>query len=138
MNDSDYKYILDSLSVIQIGARLSYQEMLDNRDLSRKYRSIIRQDLLNGIDPATTLESHLYYMKPEDDSCRVYQRLKAKIRVYYPKEKKHLFGRTSREYEERILTPEELAAISPEQKELMGLIIAELQIPKVGLMSYAV
>lgn len=138
MNDNDYKYVIDSLSVIQIGARLSYEELLDNRDLSRKYRSIIRQDLLQGMDPATTLESHLYYMQPDDSACRVYHKLKSKIRVYYPREKKHLFGPASLEYEEHVLTPEELASISPEQKEKMGIIIAELQLSKVGLMSYAV
>lgn len=138
MGDNDYKYVIDSLYQIQLGAKQSYAELLDNVDLSHKYRSIIREDLLREVDPSTTLESHLYYMKPEDEACRVYHKLKAKIRIYVPQKKKHLFGGETTEFEERTLTPEELASITPEQKELMGVIIAELQISKMGLMSYAV
>ncbi len=138
MGDNDYKYILDSLSVLQLGARFTYRELLDNIEISYKYRCIIKQHILQEVDPDTTLESHLYYLAKEDESCRIYQQLRAKIRIYVRKESVNRKGETEVLYEERTLTPQELASIRPEQKKWMGMIIAELQISKMGLMTFVV
>ena len=138
MAQNDYKYILESLSFLQVGARYTYAELQDDIDFSYKFRCIIKQIFLKEIDPDTTIESHLYYMSAEDESCRVLSLIKAKIRLYVPITKKHAGGRSSTEYEERILTPEELASITPEQKQMMNMMIFELQISKLGLMTYAI
>ncbi len=138
MNDNDYKYILDSLSLLQLGSRYTYRELLENIDISYKYRCIIKKIILQEVAEDTTLESHLYYMQPDSESCRAYQQLRARIRVYVPIRKKHLGGREEVSYEERVLTPEELAAITPQQKELMGMIVSELQLSKMGLMNFVV
>lgn len=138
MAENDYKYILESLSTIQVGARYAYSELQDNVDFSYKFRCIIKKTFLSEVSADTTIESHLYYMKPEDESCGVLSLIKSKIRLYVPRQKKGRGGRIVTEYEERILTPKELASISPEQKTAMGMMIFELQINKLGLMSYAV
>ncbi len=138
MENNSYKYILDSLSTLQLGSHYTYRELLDDIEISYKFRCIIKQYFLQNIDADTTLESHLYYMKPQDESCRIYQQLKARIRIYVPKEKVHRNGETTCEYEERTLKPEELASISPHQKEMMGIMISELQISKMGLMTFVV
>ncbi len=138
MNENDYKYILDSLSLLQLGSRYTYRELLENIDISYKYRCIIKKIILQEVAEDTTLESHLYYMKPESESCRVYQQLRARIRIYVPVCKKRFGGREETSYEERVLTPEELSVISPQQKELMGMIISELQLSKMGLMNFVV
>ena len=129
---------MENMSVLQIGAKYSYRELVDDIDLSYKYRCIIKQLLLQEVDADTTIESHLYYMKPQDESCRIYRQLRAKIRIYVPKVKKHHGGRTDTEFEERVLTAEELASISPEQKTLMGMMISELQLSKMGLMTFVI
>ena len=129
---------MENMSVLQIGAKYSYRELVDDIDLSYKYRCIIKQLLLQEVDADTTIESHLYYMKPQDESCRIYRQLRAKIRIYVPKVKKQLGGRTDTEFEERVLTAEELASISPEQKTLMGMMISELQLSKMGLMTFVI
>ena len=138
MEDNDYKYVLDSLSVLQLGARFTYRELLDNIEISYKYRCIIKQYLLQEVDPDTTLESHLYYLAEQDESCRIYQQLRARIRVYVRKERVNRKGETQTLFEERTLTPQELASIRPEQKEWMGMVIAELQISKMELMTFVV
>lgn len=138
MKETDYRYIMENMSVLQIGAKYSYRELVDDIDLSYKYRCIIKQLLLQEVDADTTIESHLYYMKPQDESCRIYRQLRAKIRIYVPKVKKYLGGRTDTEFEERVLTAEELASISPEQKTLMGMMISELQLSKMGLMTFVI
>ena len=98
MKETDYRYIMENMSVLQIGAKYSYRELVDDIDLSYKYRCIIKQLLLQEVDADTTIESHLYYMKPQDESCRIYRQLRAKIRIYVPRVKKHLGGRTDTEY----------------------------------------
>lgn len=138
MDSNSYKYILDSLSVLQIGSHYTYRELLEDVGISYKYRCIIKQYFLQDMDADTTLESHLYHMKPQDEDCRIYQQLKARVRIYVPKEKKHRNKETTREYEERTLKVEELASITPQQKEMMGIMISELQISKVGLMTFVV
>ncbi len=138
MKDTDYRYILENMTAIQIGTKYTYRELVDDIDLSYKYRCIIKQILLQEVDADTTLESHLYYMMPEDESCRVYKQLRAKIRIYVPKVKKHFGGRSDTEFEERVLSSEELASIRPEQKKLMGIMIAEIQISKMGLMTFVI
>ena len=77
--NNDYKYVLDSLSVLQLGSRFTYRELLDDIEISYKFRCIIKQHILQEVDADTTLESHLYYLSDVDESFRVYQQLKVKI-----------------------------------------------------------
>jgi hypothetical protein len=136
--NNDYKYVLDSLSVLQLGSRFTYRELLDDIEISYKFRCIIKQHILQEVDADTTLESHLYYLSDVDESFRVYQQLKVKIRIYVRKKRMNRKGEEEISFEERTLTPGELVCLRPEQKKMMGIIIAELQLSKVGLMSFVV
>lgn len=133
---SDYRYILDNLSELALGARYQYGELVDNIDLSYKYRCIIKRFILQEVEPGTTLESHFYCMTRGTVSYEIYQQLHTKVRCYVRKRRKGLLGSSSR-YEEAILSVEELADLSPEDKLRRRLLIAEIQIPKMRLMSYA-
>ena len=137
MAENDYKYILDELTILHVGVRWAYRELQDNIDFSYKFRCIIKKIILQEVDPDTTIESHLYYMKPEDESCKVLTLLKTKVRLYVPVKKEHR-GKVTTSYEERVLSTGELASLSPEQKEKMGIMLSELQISKMGLMTYAI
>lgn len=134
--EQDYKYILDNLSFVQIGSHYTYDELEENFDLSYKYRCIIKQIILQEVDGSTTLESHLYYMKPQEESTKVYARLKVKIRAYYPVTRDKKNGERQTVYREKVYRAEELAALTPQEKNRQGLIISEIQIPKVGLMTF--
>lgn len=137
-DNSDYKYILNSFTLIQIGARWTYQELLDNVDLSYKFRCIIKQIILKEVDQDTTLESHFYYLSPDSETCRALTSLKAKIRLYVPEQKKHRSGSIETLFEEKTMSPEMLASYSPEQKKTLGFQIFELQLSKVGLMTFVI
>lgn len=138
MENNDYKYVIDTLSYLLLGAKYTYEEIVYNNDISLKFRTIVRRYFEKEVDIATTtLESHLYYMKPGDESLALYRRLHARVRVYIPvTRKKH--GHDETEYEERIYKIAELADIPPQDKEAAGMIIHELQLSKVSLMSFAV
>lgn len=133
---SDYRYILDNLSELAVGARYQYQELVDNMDLSYKYRCIIKRYIMQEIDPQTTLESHFYCMTRDSHSYEIYQQLHTKVRCYVHSKKKSLFG-SSTSYQEVVMTMEELTAMSAEDKMHKRLLIAEIQIPKIRLMNYA-
>jgi hypothetical protein len=81
-----------------------------------------------------TLESHLYYLEPSGFITKIYRQMKARIKVNVIEEKKGLFGRGQKRYVTRLLTIEELTAMSPEQKEAVGLVIQELSVSKLALM----
>lgn len=131
----DYRYIIDNLSELSVGARYQYQELVDNIDLSYKYRCIIKRFLLQEVDPGTTIEEHFYTMRMDSESYEIYHQLRTRIRCYVRSGKRRLFG--SEGYEERMLPIEELAAMSYEDKRAQNMMITEIEIPKMRLMSYA-
>ncbi len=133
MSEQDFKYYLDSLTVISIGAKYSYRELIREENISLKYRTICKRCFTAEVDPETTLESHLYYMKPEDESCDIYTRLKTKVIILEPE----LHGGHVR-YAEKEMKIGELAGIPAEEKERRGIIIREVRISKMGLGSFAV
>jgi hypothetical protein len=85
------------------------------------------------VDQDTTLESHIYYMKPEDESCDIYTRLKTKVILLEPE----IRGGQVR-YVEKEMKIGDLSLIPPEEKLRRGIIIREVRISKMGLGSFAV
>ncbi len=139
--NNDYKYEMNDLSMLYYGAKFSYGEILEDQVTSYKLKRIITDYLLKDISPETTLESHFYYMSPEDAgdrSLEVYEQLKAKVRVSVPEIRKKLFGGEERIYKEKIIPVREFAGIPAEEKKRMGVVIQEIQISKLGLMTFTV
>ena len=136
--NSDFKYIMFDLSTIFIGARYTYQDLVENESVSFKLQTILHRYLLTEVTPETTLESHFYYLKPEDFAYQVYEQLKTRVRVSVPEDKKGFGGRTERVYKERTMKLCELAALSPSEKKERGILIREIQISKLGLLGFSV
>ena len=138
---NDYKYEMNDLTVLYYGAKFSYREILDDAVTSYKLKRIITDYLLKDISPETTLESHFYYMSPDDAgdrSLEVYEQLKTKVRLSVPEIRKKLFGGEERIYREKIVPVRELAGIPAEEKKRQGVVIQEIQISKLGLMTFTV
>lgn len=133
---SDYRYILDNLSELAIGARYQYGELADNLDLSYKYRCIIKRFIEQEVGPETTLESHFYCMTQDTHSYEIYHQLHTRVRCYVRGGRKGLLG-TRSAYKEMLMPVEELTAMSVEDKQRSHLLITEIQIPKMRLMNYA-
>ena len=90
--------------------------------------------ILPEADPEDTLETHLYYLPPESFLVKIYRQMKAKVRVIVLEEKKSLFGGTGKlRYVTKLLTVEELARVSPQEKERQGYVIQELSVSKLAL-----
>ncbi len=129
----DYKYSMQDTSRLYVGAKYTFRELLDDEEITFKFRMIMERYILPEADPEDTLETHLYYLKPDSFLVKVYRQMKAKVKVNVIEEKKPLFGSAKREYVTKQLTVEELAAIPPAGKEQMGCVIQELNVSKLAL-----
>lgn len=133
-----YKYVMNDTSNIYIGAKFTYEELLESEDLAFKLKSIISQYILKESDKTNTLEAELYYLTPENFVYKTYEQLKCKVKVQMMSERKTLFGKTKSEYKEQIISLKELTQINLAKKKGAGLIVSEVIISKLALMSFTV
>lgn len=132
----DYKYSMQDTSKLYIGAKYTFGEILDNEEIMFKFRLIVERYLLPEIDMEDTLESHLYYLTKQSLAAKIYKQMKARIKINIIEEKKSLFGKPKKEYVSRIVTIDELVAMTPEEKETKGVVVQELGVSKLALMSF--
>lgn len=92
-DDSDFKYCMQDTEKVYIGARYSYAELMEDDHIPFKFQTIIEHYIAKDTSLDTTLESQLYYMKPDDFTCRTYEHLRAKVKFQSMKEKKDFIWR---------------------------------------------
>lgn len=134
----DYKYFMQDVGSIYLGAKLSYAEILRDEMVNFKYKSIIEHYIFKDTAPETTLESQFYYMTKEQFSYRTYEQLKTRVKVSVLVEKKNLFGKGKTVYETKMLKLSEFVEMNLAQKKAKGLIIQEIALSKLGLVSFSV
>lgn len=131
----DYKYSMQDVNRVYVGSKYTFEELLEEEDLLFKFRLIVERYILPEADPQDTLESHLYYLSQDSFMVKLYRRLKARVKVNVIEEKKSLFGKPRKQYVTKMLSVEELAAISPAEKERSGMVVQELSVSKLALSS---
>ena len=136
--DKDFKYVMQDMGAVYLGARYSYAELLEEEMIAFKLKTIISRYILKDVDASATLESHFYYMTPESFSYQTFRELKVKIKVSLPEEKRSLTGKVKHVYKDKIYTLKELAELNLARKKQLGLIIREISVSKLGLMSFTV
>lgn len=134
----DYKYVMQDAGNLYLGAKYTYAELLANEDVPFKLKSIIHRYISPELDEETSLESHFYYLNEEGFVYQVCRQLKIKIKYSELVEKKTLFGKQKQVYQTKVLKLEKFAAIPPEKKEEMGIIIQEIGMSKMALMVFSV
>lgn len=138
----DYKYSMQDTARLYVGSKYTFRELLDEDEISFKFRLIMERYILPEADREDTLETHLYYLAPDSFLVKVYKQMKARVKVNVIEEKKPFFGgnrgRTAhvpeRRYVTKQLTVEELAGIPPAEKERQGCVIQELSVSKLALL----
>lgn len=85
MDNKDYKHVIQDVTNIYLGGKLSYSEMMDMDDISFKLKTIFAHYMMKEVAPETTLENHLFFMDKSSMSYMVYKKMKAKflLNVYY-------------------------------------------------------
>ncbi len=132
----DNKYSMQDTTTLYVGTKYTMGELLEEEDISFKFRLIVERYILPEADPGDTLETHLYYLKPESFVVKIYKQIKAKVKVNIIEEKKSVTGRQNRRYVTKVLTVEQLAAMTPERKEAQGVVVQELSMSKLALMTF--
>jgi hypothetical protein len=130
VENRDFKYVMQDLTNLYIGAKYSYGELMELDEVPFKLKTIFSHYMLREVARETTLENHLFYLTKEDMSYLMYQQMKARFRLHVWQENKGKPGYVSREYRiEEIVDNEQL-------HELMDItIVEELHITKLGLLN---
>ncbi|MBQ8231556.1 MAG: hypothetical protein IJZ34_06495 [Lachnospiraceae bacterium] len=132
----DYKYVMQDTYQLYLGAKYSFEELIDNEEVPFKFRLIVERYVYQDVDPQTTLESQLYYMTAKDLQFRIYRQIKMKVKVNVIEEKKSLTGKCKKVYTTQILPIEQLVKMTPTEKEEKGMVIQELMCSKLALMTF--
>ena len=134
----NYKYSLQDTAKVYIGAKYTFAELLDQDEVAFKFRLIVERYILaeKEVDPQDTLEPHLYYLKPDSFLVKIYDRIKARVKINIIEEKKRIFGRGKKRYVTKELNIRELVAMTPEEKEAKGVVIQEISMSKLALAAF--
>ena len=132
----DYKYHLQDTGNLYIGAKYTLEEIIDEEMIPFKFRLIVERYILPEADLQDTLETHLYYLEPKSFLVKIYKQLKAKVKINIIKDKRSLFGGSKKQYTTKMVTMEELSAMSVAEKEEKGIVIQELRMSKLALMTF--
>ncbi len=132
-----YKYTMQTISYVYIGAKFTYGELLENEDINFKFKAIVERYILPESTPDTTLESELYYLSEDSFIYKTYQQLRLSIKVNVLRDKKRLFRKPVREYTEEIWKLKDLVKMPVEEKEKAGVVIQELILSKTALLGFA-
>lgn len=134
----NYKYSLQDTAKVYIGAKYTFAELLDQDEVAFKFRLIVERYILaeKEVDPQDTLETHLYYLKSDSFLVKIYDRIKARVKINIIEEKKRIFGRGKKRYVTKELNIRELVAMTPEEKEAKGVVIQEISMSKLALAAF--
>lgn len=130
----DYKYSMQDTGRLYVGCKYTLGEILEAEDILFKFSMIVERYIVPEADREDTLETHLYYLEQESFLVRIYRQMKARIKVNIIEEKRSVFGKRKKQYVTRILTIDELVAMSPAEKQEKGLVVQELSVSKLALM----
>ncbi len=131
----DYKYNMQDTGNLYIGSKYTLNEIIEEEEITFKFRLIVERYILPEADLEDTLETHLYYLDSKSFLIKIYKQLKARVKVNVIEEKRSLRGR-KKQYVTKLLKIEELAAMSVAEKEEKGLIVQELILSKLALISF--
>ena len=129
----DYKYNMQDTGRVYVGCKYTFGEFLEEEEISFKFRMVVQKYILPEADLEDTLETHLYYLPEDSFLVKLYRQMKARVRISILEEKKSLFGKCTKAYAPRQVTVEELAAMTPEEKEACGVVIQEISVSKLAL-----
>ena len=131
MENQDFKYVCQDITNLYIGARLSYQELMEKDEVPFKLKMIFSRYMLKEVAGETRIEDHIFYLEETSLSYLAYKQMKARFTLSVWQEKE---GRRAAGYRRRPYPIWEILG----NKELMEkkdqIIVEELHFTKLGLM----
>ena len=138
-NDStnqDFKYVLHDLTNIYVGAKYTYNELVDLNDLPFRLRMAISNYLIHDLDGSMTLGEHVMKMKKGDNAYRVYRQIRAKFKLNIYDE--NLNGKGKPGYRQKEYKISDIVE-GPESEELHAhperIFVEEMHVTALGLLA---
>ena len=79
---ADYKYIMQDVSNIYLGAKYTYEELTEDEEIPFKIKSLVNRYIKPELeDWAVSLESHFYYMEEKGFAYQTFLQLKTKVKI---------------------------------------------------------
>lgn len=134
----DFKYVLEDVGAVCLGAGFSYRELLFQEMVPFKLKAILERYILAEVSQDTTLESQFYYLEENTFVYETYSQLKVKVKAQVQTEKKGLAGRKKICYQEKVFTLKELAGMNLAKKKASGMLVREIVVSKLGLLTFSI
>lgn len=96
--ENDFKYVMQDIGHIYIGARMTYEEVGEHHDTPSKVKSAIYRCIMDETDLETTIGEHLFRIQHKSKSYYVYQQLAVKIKMAFLEKKLDKKGMEREEY----------------------------------------
>lgn len=129
---TDYKYIMQDVSSIYLGAKYTYEELTENEEIPFKIKSLVNRYIKQELsEEGVSLESHFYYMEEKGFAYQTFLQLKTKVRISILEQKKRRKGEPA--YVSRTLKLQDFVKIPPDEKEEKGILIQEISFSKLAL-----
>ncbi len=125
-----FRYVMTDMSSIYVGARYTYEELLEVEDTPQKLREVIFRVFMQEVQGDTTIENHLFYLTPDSRSYRAYSKMKArfKMSVWEPAK-----GRKKAGYVNRVYSLDEIVGNADLFAKKDTTVVEEVHISKLGL-----
>lgn len=133
-DNRDYKYVMQDVSTVYLGAKYTYDELIEEKDIPFKIKTLVNRYVkpeLSGED--LSIESHFYYMEEKGFAYQTFLQLKTKVKCSVLQEKKGLFGKHTA-YAAQTFKLQDFVKLSPAEKEKKGVMIQEISFSKLALM----
>jgi transcriptional regulator of NAD metabolism len=118
----DFKYVLQDFSNVYIGMRLTYSELERQDDTPQKLRAAVFRFLQQEAGDGERLCDHIYRMRDDSVSYRVFSQLRGELKIQYPEQVTDKQGRIKTRYRVKSYTIPDFvkdetlkAEITPEQ-----------------------
>lgn len=144
----DFKYVLQDVGNLYLGAGFSYEELLEQELVPFKLKAILSRYVLKEAAPETTLESQFYYLEKGTFLYDVFSQLRIQVKVQEQVPKKRgrwLFGTVAGKaspkrfvYRERVYPLKEFAEINLARKKAGGILVREIAVSKLGMMTFSI
>lgn len=131
---ADYKYIMQDVSNIYLGAKYTYEELTEDEEIPFKIKSLVNRYIKPELeDWAVSLESHFYYMEEKGFAYQTFLQLKTKVKISVLEQKKRFGSKGEPVYASRTLKLQDFVKIPPKEKEEKGILIQEISFSKLVL-----
>lgn len=131
----DYKYMIQDVSHVYLGARYTYEELVEAENIPFKIKTLVNRFIKPELtEENLSLERHFYYMEGKGFAYQTYLQLKTSVKVSILQEKKGWSGRVRKGYTTKTIKLQDFVQIPPAEKEKLGIMIQEISFSKLALM----